>query len=246
MDNASHDGASAAAGGIFDEGNLFISKKDQESQNGLERIDNITDHALGMFRVDYNDPKITKDDIFDYVYGVLHAPDVRKAYPIALSHNPPRVPMAEDFWVFAKAEKDLTDLHLNYETDPEYNLQLHFSSDGEPTEDHFRISDKPMRFAGKKGSLHRSTLHMTSSISLSGIPHEAHEYVVNGRSPLEWFIDRYKITVDKKSGIRNDPNEWFGDPRAIISTIKRIVYLSVETTHNVAGLPPSLAQIQDT
>ena len=199
-----------------------------------------------MFRVHYNDPKITKNDIFDYVYGVLHAPDFRKAYPIALSRNLPRVPMAEDFWVFAKAGKDLADLHLNYETGPEYDLQLHFSGDGEPTEDHFRLSDKPMRFAGKKGSLDRSTLHVTSSISLSGIPHEAHEYVVNGRSPLEWFIDRYKMTVDKKSGIRNDPNEWFEDSRDIISAINRIVYLSVETTHIVAGLPPSLAHTQDT
>ena len=236
--NASRDGGMVAAGGVFDEVDLFNEKR--KTQKGLERIDNITDHALNKFKEHYEDLLITKDDIFDYVYGVLHAPDFRNTFLVALSRNLPRIPMAHDFRAFAEAGKSLSKLHLEYETGSKYNLQWHFSGDGEPTADHFRLSHKPMRFAGKKGSLDHSTLHVTSSISLSGIPPEAHEYVVNGRSPLEWFIDRYKITVDKKSGIRNDPNDWFDDPRDIIPALQRIVHVSVETTRIVKRLPPAL------
>ena len=239
-DNVSPDGALAAAGGVFDEESLLSNLPGNGEFKGLERIDNITDYALTRFRSHYEDPSITKDDIFDYVYGVLHAPDFRTAFPIALSRNLPRVPMAKDFWTFAKAGKDLADLHLNYETGPEYDLHLHFNGDGNPTPDHYRFSDKPMRFAGKKGDMDRSILQITSSINLSGIPNEAHAYVVNGRSPLEWFIDRYKITTDKKSGIRNDPNHWFKDPRDIVPAVRRIVHVSVETTRIVRGLPDAL------
>ncbi len=97
-----------------------------------------------------------------------------------------------------------------------------------------------MRFAGKKGDQDRSILQITSFIRLSGIPDAAHDYVVNGRTPLEWLIDRYRITVDKKSGIRNDPNAWFNNPLDIVPAIRRIVHVSVETTRIVKELPVAL------
>lgn len=208
--------------------------------DGLQRIDNITDHALRRFRNHYKDDSITKDAIFDYVYGVLHAPDFREAFPIALSRNLPRVPMARDFWIFAEAGQELAGLHLNYETGPEYDLHLDFSGAGEPTPDHYRFSDTPMHFVGKKGDQDRSILQITRFIRLSGIPDAAHDYVVNGRTPLEWLIDRYRITVDKKSGIRNDPNAWFNNPLDIVPAIRRIVHVSVETTRIVKELPVAL------
>ena len=83
----------------------------------------------------------------------------------------------------------------------------------------------------------KTVLRVNEHVSLRGIPDAAHRYQVNGRTPLEWFIDRYRITQDKSSGIVNDPNEWFDDPRDLIAAIRRIVHVSVETTRIVEGLP---------
>ena len=74
-------------------------------------------------------------------------------------------------------------------------------------------------------------------VQLSGIPEAAHRYVVNGRTPLAWFIDRYKIKQDRESGIVNDPNGWFENPRDLVTAIARIVYVSVESARIVEGLP---------
>ena len=90
-----------------------------------------------------------------------------------------------------------------------------------------------MRFADDE----RSLLIINEHIRLAGIPPEAHLYEVNGRTPLEWFIDRYRIVQDKQSGIVNDPNAWFDDPRDLIAAFRRIVYVSVETDRVVRGLP---------
>ena len=92
-----------------------------------------------------------------------------------------------------------------------------------------------MRFANDK-----TTLIINEHVSLSGIPEEAHRYVVNGRTPLEWFIDRYQIKEDKDSGILNDPNGWFANPRDLVTAIERIVYVSVESTRIIEGLPSQL------
>ena len=76
----------------------------------------------------------------------------------------------------------------------------------------------------------------------SGLSDEIHQYQVNGRTPLEWFIDRYRITQDKESGIVNDPNAWFDDPRELIAVIRRIVHVSVESTRIVEGLPEPILE----
>ena len=90
-----------------------------------------------------------------------------------------------------------------------------------------------MQFADEK----KNTLIINEHVQLSGIPEEAHRYVVNGRTPLEWFSDRYIITQDKDSGIINDPNGWFQNPRDLITAIERIVYVSVESTKIIESLP---------
>ena len=90
-----------------------------------------------------------------------------------------------------------------------------------------------MRFADDE----KTTLRINEHMSLSGIPAEAHRYVVNGRTPLGWFIDRYKVTPDEDSGIVNDPNGWFEDPRDLVAAIERIVHVSVESTRIIEGLP---------
>lgn len=202
-----------------------------------DRIDNISNTALHAFRKHYNDDAITKDAIFDYVYGVLHAPSYREAFANDLSKMIPRIPFAPDFHTFAAAGAALADLHLNYETCERYPLQLVFAHDGDPQPHHFRLGTRAMRFTDKQA---KTTLIVNEHIQLAGISEAAHRYVVNGRTPLEWFIDRYKITQDKDSGIVNDPNGWFADPRDLIAAIERIVYVSVESARIIEGLPSEI------
>ena len=206
-----------------------------------ERIDNISDTALRAFCEHYGVKKITKDEIFDYVYGILHAPNYRKEFANDLSKMIPRIPYAPDFRAFAEAGNALADLHLNYETCQQYpNLSVEPiipSLLWEEKPEHFRLGTRAMRFADKQ---ERTTLIINEHICLSGIPEEAHRYVVNGRTPLEWFIDRYKIKQDRNSGIINDPNGWFDNPRDLITAIEQIVYVSVESTKIVEALPSEI------
>ena len=196
-------------------------------------IDNISDTALRAFRKHYSDDTITKDALFDYVYGVLHVPSYREEFANDLSKMIPRIPFAPDFHAFAEAGRALAELHLGYETCERYSLELVFAHEGEPLPRHFLLTEKAMRFAGNE----KTTLRINEHVSLSGIPAEAHRYVVNGRTPLEWYIDRYRIKRDKESGIVNDPNGWFEDPRDLVTAIERIVYVSVESTRIIEGLP---------
>ena len=199
-----------------------------------ERADNISDTALRAFRVRYGDSTITKDAIFDYIYGVLHAPEYRERFANDLAKELPRIPFAEDFQAFAKAGRKLAELHLGYETCPEYPLNIEFRLPGEPKPEHFRIEERAMRFEDAK----RTILAINDHVRLAGVPPEAHEYQVNGRTPVGWFIDRYRIKRDSQSGIINDPNGWFDDPHDLVTALRRIVHVSVETVHIVGGLSP--------
>ena len=206
-----------------------------------ERIDNISDTALNAFRNHYRDDSITKDDIFDYVYGILHAPKYREEFANDLSKMIPRIPFAPDFRAFTEAGQRLADLHLNYETCEQYpDLKVEPITPSllwEEKPEHFRLGTRAMRFADKET---KTTLTINEHVYLSGIPEEAHRYVVNGRTPLEWFIDRYKIKKDTNSGILNDPNGWFQHPRDLITAIERIVHISVESTKIIERLPSKL------
>ena len=206
-----------------------------------ERIDNISDTALNAFRNHYRDDSITKDDIFDYIYGILHAPSYRDEFANDLSKMIPRIPFAPDFRAFAEAGQRLADLHLNYETCEQYpDLKVEPITPSllwEEKPEHFRLGTRAMRYADKET---KTTLTINEHVCLSGIPEEAHRYVVNGRTPLEWFIDRYKIKKDPNSGILNDPNGWFENPRDLITAIERIVHISVESTKIIERLPSKL------
>ena len=237
--SASPDGGSVDAGGVFGDAGLFPDHG-EESPDGGGRIDNISDAALRRFQAHYRDAEITKDDLFDYVYGILHAPDFRQAFKNALSKELARIPMAEDFHAFAAAGRSLGDLHVGYEICPEFPLGLEHPGDGPLSPGLLRLGAKPMRFAGKRGETDRSVLVVNDHVRLTGIPDEAHDYIVNGRTPLEWFIDRYRVTTDRKSGILNDANTWFEKPEDLIAAMRRIVHVSVETSRIVRSLPASL------
>ena len=201
-----------------------------------DRIHNISHTALDTFRYHYNDSTITKDMIFDYVYGVLHAPSYRERFANDLSKGLPRIPFAPDFHAFAEAGNALASLHLGYETCEQYPLEIVFTGDGDPQTEHFRLGPKAMDFEDDA----KTALIVNDYVKLVGIPEEAHRYVVNGRTPLEWFIDRYQIRQDSESGIVNDPNGWFAEPHEIVAAINRIVHVSVESTRIIEGLPARL------
>ena len=205
----------------------------------LERIDNISDTALRAFREHYKDNTITKDAIFDYVYGILHAPCYREQFASDLLKEIPRIPYAPDFRAFAEAGKALADLHLNYETCERYpNLKVGPRKQDlfwEEKPEDFLLGTRAMRFTDKNT---KDTLIINEHVQLSGIPEEAHRYVVNGRTPLEWFMNRYVIKLpEKNNGILNDANGWFEKPRDLITAIERIVYVSVESTKIIRALP---------
>ena len=220
-------------GGAFDdaeaEAGLFPTK--------LQRVDNVTDAALSRFQAHYRDAAITKDAIFDYVYGVLHAPAYRERFANDLAKALPRIPLAPDFHAFAEAGARLAALHLGYETCAEYPLEVVPAQPGGLQPRHFRIGERAMRFADAE----RTVLVVNDHVRLAGIPAAAHDYVVNGRTPLGWFIDRYRVTRDRESGIVNDPNGWFDAPEDFLAAIRRIVYVSVETARLVDDLPPPFA-----
>ena len=204
--------------------------------SGYERRDNISDTALRDFRKHYRDQTITKDAIFNYVYGILHASSYRKQFANDLSKELPRIPFAPNFHTFAEAGERLAKLHLNYETGEEYeDIKVHtvtpnlFSQSFLKMPENYQLRPKAMRFEGQQ------KLYINDKVYIDGIPEAAHSYIVNDRTPLEWFIDRYKIVEDK--GIVNDPNDWFENARDIVTAIKRIVYVSVETTKILEALP---------
>ena len=210
------------------------------------RHDNILDEALAEYRSNYGDESITKDDIFYYVYGVLHSPLYVERYQNNLRRELPRIPMAPDFWAFCTAGIQLSELHLQYETCEEYPLRVVPPVMGERDPEHLKLTSRRMNFVDENGKRVRNseppsakhTIRVNDHISLTGIPPEAHDYVVNGRTPLEWMLDRYYIKTDKESGIVHDPNDWFaevGDD--IVSKLQRITWMSIETAKVIKTLP---------
>ncbi len=204
-------------------------------------MDNISDTALRTFREHYKDDTLTKDDIFDYIYGILHAPKYTQEFANDLSKMIPRIPYAPDFYAFAQAGAALASLHLNYETCERYpNLRVEPVKPSllwEEKPEYFLLGTRAMKFNNKTT---KDTLIINAHVQLTGIPEAAHRYIVNGRTPLEWFINRYKIKTDKASGIVNDPNGWFENPRDLITAIERIVYVSVESTKIIENLPAQI------
>jgi predicted helicase len=204
--------------------------------DGYRRKENITDATLTTYRGVYDDLAISKEDIFYYVYGLLHSPVYKETYKADLMKMLPRVPKVKDFRDFSQAGRELAELHLNYEEVEPYPLEeMTRGASGEDQYEFYRVNK--MSFGARKD---RSNIVYNQRITLGGIPDAAYDYQVNGKSALEWIIDRYQVTTHKDSQIVNDPNDYcreIGDPRYIVDLIKRIVAVSMETIRIVDGLP---------
>jgi len=185
---------------------------------------------------------VTKDDVFAYVYGVLHSPEYRERYATDLAKMLPRIPEAATppaFRGFAEAGQRLLDLHIGYERAKPYPLREEWRPGAPEGDARWRV--EKMHWAGKHGDPDRSAIVVSEWLTLSGIPAGAHDYAVGPRSALEWLIDRYRVRTDKASGIADDPNDWGlerGEPAYVADLVRRIVTVSVETMRIVRGLPP--------
>lgn len=208
--------------------------------DGYRRRDAITDAIHKTFREAYG-PKVTKEDIFYYVYGVLHSPEYRRRFAADLKKMLPRIPLtkeAKDFRAFSQAGRDLAQWHLNYETVEPYPVVEQTDTLTFDPEEKFKVHK--MTFGRKAKDIDKTTIIYNSHVTIREIPLEAYEYVVNGKPALEWIMERYQVTRDKDSGIVNDPNDWakeHNQPRYIIDLVKRIVRVSLETMKIVAKLP---------
>ncbi|KRE76610.1 DEAD/DEAH box helicase [Arthrobacter sp. Soil763] len=224
------------------EGNgAFSFEMDGEIVGGYRKIDNITDQLLAKFQGVSGD-QISKDDIFFYVYGLLHSPDYRDAYAADLTKMLPRIPLVSDPWPFVKAGRALSELHLGYESVERFPLVgLSVEPSGDPYE-FFRVEKMAFRKHRVDGKLSadKTAIVFNSKIMLTGIPEDAYRYMIGARSAVEWIIDRYRVKTDKVSGIVNDPNDWskeVDEPRYILDLLARIVTVSIETMAIVDALP---------
>ncbi len=195
-------------------------------EDGTNRRENITDWALNHFREHYQDKTITKWDIFYYVYGILHHPGYRTKFADNLKRELPRIPLAPDFKAFAKAGKKLADLHLNYESLEPWPLEW-LETEGEPLSYHV----EKMRLSKDK-----TQLKVNDSLTLAKIPPAVFEYRLGNRSALDWVIDQYQISTDKRSGITSDPNNP-DDEEYIVRLVGQVVRVSLETVKIVNTLP---------
>ncbi len=286
------------------------------AEDGTHRRENITDWALEQFRARYDNPSITKWDIFHYIYAVLHHPRYRERYAANLRRELPRIPFAsyvgfssavssraererpEDghaesrdpmpagtqqrlreefpprnaadsartperpyerlsaeakervlsevtamqdagelhyasqddarvFHAFAKAGQHLAEIHVRYEQQPEYKLTK-VERKGEKLD--YRVTKMKL-------SKDKTTLIYNQFLTLSGIPKETYDYRLGNRSALEWVIDQYQVSTDKRSGITNDPNRT-DDPQHILRLVGQVITVSLETAKIVQSLPP--------
>ncbi|WP_426079189.1 DEAD/DEAH box helicase [Janthinobacterium sp. PSPC3-1] len=223
--------------GNIPQADLFAENSDQPatSKRQFIRRDAITDNGLQHFIGAYPGEQIGKEDLFYYTYGLLHAQDYRDLYADNLAKELPRIPRvktAADFWSYSKAGRELAELHLGYENVAPYPVEII----GEKDSDDYRV--EKMKFGKDKD---KSTLHYNRAITISGIPIEAYEYVVNGKPALEWVIDRQCVKTDKDSGIVNDANDWavetMGNPRYPLELFQRVITVSLETMKIVRSLP---------
>jgi predicted helicase len=194
--------------------------------DGSNRHENITDWALKQFRSHYSSNGISKWDIFYYTYAILHHPEYRGKYAANLKREFPRMPYAPDFSAFAKAGAKLAELHVDYENQPEFPL--------------VRLENKDARLNWQvekmKLSKDKTQLVYNDFLTLDGIPPETYEYRLGNRSALEWVIDQYRVTTDKRSGIVSDPNRP-DDPQYIVRLVGKVITVSLETMKVIEGLP---------
>jgi predicted helicase len=232
----------SADGNLFEELSPEASNMDvQELQNGYVVRDGITDGGLQHFKDAYQGQQISKEDLFYYIYGLLHSEDYKKRYADNLSKELPRIPAVKkfaDFQAFSAAGRKLAHLHIGYESVTPYPVEIEggallLSSFGDAD---YRVTQ--MKFPSKTD---KTRVIYNHKITMTSIPLEAYDYVVNGKPALEWVMERQAVTTHKDSGIVNDANLWatetVGDAAYPLKLFQRVITVSLETMKIVRALP---------
>lgn len=213
-----------------------------EKSQGFMRYDNEIDE-ISFFQNNDNMNQefadklgLNLDDTFAYVYGVLNSKEYQEKYANDLKKDLARIPIVKNIEKYVEIGKELMDIHLNYEEVPPYEgIDIIISKN--PS---YKVTK--MKFAKKRDENGKSvndlsTIIFNNDITISNIPEKAYEYVVNGRSAIEWIIDQYQVKTDKKSGITDDPNDYSDDEKYIFNLLLRIINVSLQTVDLVNSLP---------
>ena len=224
-------------------GTLF----DNGEEVGYQRKDAIRNYALSEFQKHYDDETIGKEDIFYYIYALLHNKAYIAKYKNNLTKSLPRIPFAPKFWEFSKIGRELANLHLNYES-IKANEQVRIKIKGESgadlfskavkvelNSDDYRV--KKMKFGGNAKNKDKSVIIYNDKITLENVPLKAYDYVVNGKSAIEWIMERYCVSTDKDSGIKNDANLYSDDPKYILNLLLSVIEVSVKSVDLINALP---------
>ncbi|MDL2170845.1 MULTISPECIES: type ISP restriction/modification enzyme [Asaia] len=210
-----------------------------EASNGLTRKDAITDEGLKHFQDAYPGQSISKEDLFYYVYGLLHSPDYRECYADTLRKELPRIPRVktfEAFKAFSDAGRRLGEMHVHFDTQPIYEGVKIDTGNTRPAPEDYRVTQ--MKYGKGKD---KTVLHYNDRITVTGIPLEAYDYVVNGKPALDWVVERQCVKTDKASGIVNDANDWaietMNNPRYPLELFLRVITVSLETMKIAKTLP---------
>lgn len=222
--------------------NLIPNMDSLEKSQSFMRFDNEVDET-SLFQNNDNMNQefadklgLNLDDTFAYVYGLLNSKEYQEKYANDLKKDLARIPIVKNKESYVEVGKALMDLHLNYEEVPVYD-GVEITPLVNPS---YKVTK--MRFAKKRDENGKSvndlsTIIFNSDITISNIPEKAYEYVVNGRTAIEWIIDQYQVKTDKKSGITDDPNDYSEDEKYIFNLLLRIINVSVQTVDLINSLP---------
>ena len=224
-------------------GDLF----QEQGNSGYRKQDGISDTALALFQLAYPGESVIKEDLFYYLYGILHSEDYRDQFRNNLMKQLPRLPVVSDvvdFRAFREAGRALAELHLGYEKVEPFAVTVN-AGEGLPQnkapENLYRVV-KMKHVKGKDRKPDRTRVIYNAHITFSDIPLEAYDYVVNGKSAIQWVMERQGVKTDKDSGIVNDANnyaiETMQNPAYPLELLQRIITVSIETMKVVRGLPP--------
>ncbi|MDP1394437.1 type ISP restriction/modification enzyme [Lysinibacillus capsici] len=167
-------------------------------------------------------------EMFYYVYALMHSKEYRNKFKNNLNKDLPRIPKCRNKDLYVKIGKELVDLHLNYEiVEPYPNLII-------DKKDNPSFTVSKMKFK-KKGDL--TCIIFNNDVVIRNIPVEAYDYIINGRSAIEWIMDQYQIKVDKKSGLVEDPNNYSDDPKYVYNLLLSVINVSMQTLKLIDSLP---------
>lgn len=208
-----------------------------QNKNNYLKHNAINELFVNKINEKYN-VSIEIQDVFYYIYALFHSKDYISKFEINLKKSLPRIPIVdkyEDFVAFIDAGKKLADLHLNYEKIKPYsNCKIYIYPGA-----NYKVTK--MKFGkSKNNNKDKTIIEYNEKITISNIPEKAYEYIVNGKSAIEWIMERYAISTDKKSGIVNDPNDWckeVNDEKYIFNLLLRIINVSIQTVDIVNSLP---------